>query len=379
LKGTAGVYQEIARRVASRTPFGSTLPVEVGNEIWNGGFPDSQECGRLAVVAGYLPTGTKLWGNRYTVTNGVSVPGGLFGTYPLIAASAMDTFAAELIAIGRSDIKVERVLGAHFAAPTATQTLLATCVAYGLSFDWLALAPYQNLGTDAPFVTAYANGSGWTVAALCDLVKHDLYHDTVAQGWWASHAQYLAAAAPSLPGGVAPALICYEGFPQNLQPAADAAQLHDILAHPLMYNVITAYLYGCQRGQPTVDGSAPLGINLYQGATAPGGFPTGSWMLLAGLYQPPGYGLSNRFATAAGGAPADGKSHYGPSWTGNVQDFDGNESPGMQAVLDWIDATSTPVVTGPIDVVSDIGTLIVADDPAPLDEVDPDAGSLIIV
>ena len=367
----AGCIREIVRRRASKAAHGATWWLEVANEWWN--YQPGKSAFTIGWLMAALPPGTSVF-NGHLTTNGSAVPNLIPGCYPLIAAAAMDTAVAELQTLGRTDITVKRVLGGRYTSPTTTQQMLQSVQTYGLEFDYIGFAPYMNLPNNSTIVTAMTSGQGeWPVAAINSFARHWFAYNTLNTPYWGQHKAYIDQYAPGMQ------IVCYEGFPQRVIAYTNNALQHDIMAHPSYYDLIWCYLLAIQRGTPTVADSAPASLNIYQLFTNPGNFTSLNWMGTCGNTQPPGYGLSNQYATSQGGAPADGLPHYSPSFSGGVQTFAGNESPSFQALLDWIDITSPALTFGPIDIDPDAGTLLIESDPFPLVEVDPDAGSLIIV
>jgi hypothetical protein len=139
--------REIARRVLSRLGSTNKVIIELSNETWNWGFPQSSYCTTMSALMG-LPRG---WPDYYTARR---------------AAECAAEFASVFSRAGRAgDVKL--CLAGQFG--WMTRPLLSYAAAQGIKADVVAGAPYMALGYPADWSAGVA---GWTPGQLHDLMRH---------------------------------------------------------------------------------------------------------------------------------------------------------------------------------------------------------------
>lgn len=334
---------ELVRAIARKTiaHIGPTNPVylEYSNEPWNGKFPGYLYYRALCTLLGNLPPGRSALGHY--LSRGTPVAGDIYGPVVLLSAHAFDLFEEEWVRAGLDPSRLHRAVNIQFGSAGHATAVLDACRTWGVTIDHLAMAPYFGQPISASVVTAFsASGGAWPVDAINDMLRYYAgYNNFYQSGWGAVTAACRSyAAATGLP---APTIVCYEGGMACPVPAAVPGQfalLHDCLAHPSARDLVAAWYAVCQRGCQWMPGSGAEAACYFTAFTGPT-YPQ-LWYLAAGVVQPPGDGLGNRFATAQGGPPADGKDHNGgPS---------GNVSPALQAFRDAIEASASSPGARPV-------------------------------
>ena len=191
-----GVVTSIAQRVIAN--IGATNPVylELGNEVWNGGFLNGMYFLSVATLVSYVTSGTVL-GHAPAPTGTLQ---GYAQALPLASAHAYDVFTAAWTAAGRSPSLIRRVLGSFASIAGTTQSELSQAQRWGLTFDHVAIAPYQASPTDWPVVTAFSplaspvGGAGsWPIDAINDYARHAVAQSITYQSMWGSHSLYCQA------------------------------------------------------------------------------------------------------------------------------------------------------------------------------------------
>ena len=338
--GSAACQAAVAQQSAPGLAYGATVYLELGDEAWNNGLPLHAECAGQGWAIQYELLGKVLYNGYYTIT---SVNKGQLlnweTAYVLMAATAMDAFKAEMTIL-RPDVTVKCLIGSSWSSPTTTTAICQAIVAVKLQnyFYGLVLAPYMSSSTDASIIAAFSGN--WPVPQLNDWNRFYLNTSTIEQGFFSGHAGAITTAGLNL------AMVAYEyaenyPVPSSLSGSYYSQLAHDMMAHPSAYQLHRCINLTLQAGSVGVPGSGFVLAHYFNVLYAPvvAGTPgKGQYFLAAGLVQPPGYGLTNQYATAQGGAPANGQAHYLT-----------NQAVLLQAWHDWIDATS-PTPPPPVQV-----------------------------
>lgn len=290
-----------------------TIAVQLGNEIWSN---DSQSQPLFAAFSSLLGIGSN-WESAYVYQ----------------AGRAKATVQAAVTAAGRSN-PVKLIIGGQDTTTGVTQALSAACNAAGVAPDYVGIAPYRNISTDTTIVAA---STTLPVGTYLDFLRWYLTYNVAYNSPGAANSEPAQVVAMNgfTVGSSPPLLVGYEAGWQYFYMGNQGPLSHDCHAHPNGYDLITSMLSVFQNN----------GFHFvnYYCFCLPLDFLSSATMYEWGLYrwhgQPAGRGLSNQFATALGGSPADGKDHT-----------DLNQSPMAQALLDWMDVNVEPLVDSSIPV-----------------------------
>ena len=322
---------------------------EFNNEFWNGGNTfTSNFLSVQANFSAYAPSGAPIYGG-YT-TAGASL-GSAEAAELFSCAQAFDAFKAGWVAAGRSTTQLKNYIGAQFTGPQPA-FFVPEIVATGMQCGAITVAPYAGVQTTLNGTAADQSiqniwyppglngdptqGEGWPVWQLNDFLSFYVAFDVQAQGYWQLVSAYTVPA--SIP------IACYEGGYQGLaidgfQPI-DSFTAEDQMSHPSFHDAITRYLIWEQLGDwtTTTTGGGAIAANYYTWAGSGGAPGIQGWKIAAGSAQRPGLGLSNTYFLPQGGVG-------GLSGQGNTQYVFNNgvatgyapinQSPGLQAILDW--------------------------------------------
>jgi hypothetical protein len=357
---------------------------ELGNETW-GTYLQSWACFRMiGQLLQYLPNGTPcgpLTGGTPVYYNSVAGYGATRDQMFALRQGQVNDLLASVF----GEANILRIMPAQFAAGSiSAQGRIRACNAHtnpqggwnlnaNIPVGALTGSPYGETNFGPPIVLACApsstSGSGnWSCDMINEFYRHELKYD---QSQWAAYnSEYSAAiqyVGPTKVGGVTinngallpittpgpmqnkPTLIGYEAspyqpFPFNTKLITNyEALMQDTFYHPTYGDVMQAYLRSCQDGHPYIPGSGMSFVVLFNYGGGWGGQNGNllySNVIWDGQLAGPGIGITNtsravysglttpsvqRYATAQGGAPANGQSQ---SLT--------NDLPGLYAVQQWM-------------------------------------------
>ncbi len=154
---------------------------------------------------------------------------------------------------------------------------------------------------------------------------------TLSSNTWASLTRY-PPTTNQVPATV-PQMVAYEAAVNTIMPGGVPFRgqiARDMFYHPAWHDTVTALLAAMQSGHPGVSGSG-LSMACYFSLCYNWDEDSAIFSLAVSTSQPAGYGTSNLYSTAQGGAPADNACHDWP-----------NQVPGIQALRDWMDALAPP-------------------------------------
>lgn len=342
----------IAQKVAAN--IGPTNPVlfEMGDEPWNAlGGPEQGWENVLTRLALYLPNGTSLY-PHFTPSGGVASYVTVSGTpinskiasYAIRAANKHYVFCQAWQAAGLDPARVKMTYNGQYETPGLNTTLIDAVKANNLPQQYIMIAPYQAPVVSASFAAAQspagyagvASPGNWPVDAINDFTRHYMMYGVSLNAQWATLTDYIVSVGSTL------TTIGYEGaFSHLVNSVPFAAQLQeDALYHSSFRDLVWGYLLSLQIGDPN---TANSGFSYFSYFSLYGNFiQPDIWKLADSVAQPLGLGASNQFTTPQGGSPGNANPH------GFYQT---NQSPGLQALRDWIGlqnsggSPTTPVVT----------------------------------
>ena len=303
----------MGQKVAQYAPNNPIL-FELANERWNGTTEDQGWSNSLSKVLSYYPVDTEVFPS-YT-NNGLANDTYVFGTLVCLSQNALGRFKAGFAAGGGNPANVKHVVNVQWSYNFWANIVEDSLAQHtDVSFDYLAVAPYYDIPDNEPTLTqmfaplgSMSGALGAPIGACMSAWRHIILYRISTQQNYSN-----LRAATSLP------FVCYEGGSEYTCPPSMPSYVavdHDANAHPSFAYVAQTILYAMQQGDQTVPNTGASAA-CYFSAYLP---PTGGqdWKLAVSSSQPPGPGTSNLYATAQGGAPADGKDHN-----------DVNTSPGL--------------------------------------------------
>jgi hypothetical protein len=345
--------QAICNRVNAVLDSNLLVLPELCDETWNGGFLQGwQMCRNIGALIAYLPASTTLGPLTAGTTQWYTTPAtgsvGLGGD----AISALRQLQLNDIAVSVfGESRVVRGLGAQFVSGSLSALHRMNFVnSVNAPVAAMMVAPYMQISSDTTFVLAFTptgtTGAGnFSADMINEIDKHYYVYNTSqwsgyqsvyndCQSYTGPHTGVggaslrLPTGQTMAPGGK-PILFGYEGSWTNLvQKSLGTALLYDCYYHPTCADVQTAYMYAVQQGHPYVAGSGLCTYCEWEYGGGPGGgsgqflYPCVMWH---GQQTGPGTGTSltstlpysgattptgQLYATAQGGAPADGASHH---------------------------------------------------------------------
>jgi hypothetical protein len=335
----AAFAQKVAAHIGPTNP----IYIEMGNEHWNSG-EDTEPIweGVQAGLMQYFPTGTAIYPHynstrqvvNYTTT-GSALPNNDY-IYALRAANKHYAFCKGFAAAGGNSSRVKLVYGSWWTGPTTSTNIAAAATAYALPQDYVAVAPYLDMPSDAPLLAANypagfagsANNGNWPIDAINDFCRHYVFYSQNYQKLWTAHATAISGTTLQIYG--------YEGAIDEVAvnvPFSDYVN-QDSFNHPSFYEVIWCYFLWLQNGNYNMASSGMRVMNYFQ--LIQNSVKGYNWKLSTSAAQPIGHGLSNQYMSPQGGLPG----------TGNPNGyFQTNQAIGLQALHDWIGYTPTPKPT----------------------------------
>ena len=242
-----------------------------------------------------------------SMSGGSLPPGPYFGYFTWV-----DTHGNETSAGNSQSVQVNIAAGYELLAAPPTLPGLPFLPTWAVGWNLYLTPAYGLPGSEV----LYAGGATPLTASSY----------TCISGTWANPGRSPPSTSTVNLGSAPPRLIAYEGavqtFVDNATPGGVGIS-KDVFNSPLFHDVITWHAYASQQGDPNVANSGCLAIAYFQ-LCQQWGFGA-AWSLSSSTAVPAGYGLSNLYTTAQGGAPADGIYHDAS-----------NQSPGVQALKDWV-------------------------------------------
>lgn len=346
-----GYIQSVVHRIASNIGPTNEVHLEMGNEHWNAAA--DVQCEQVwenqqATLAQYYPNGTQLY-PHYTpsgsvqsfVANGSAISNGHDGSYCLRAANMHYVFVQEWISLGLDPNRIKLIYGGQYGAQSTIQGMSSAIQTYNLIQEYIAYAAYfgpiaNSLQVASACPAGYpgvASPGNWPVDATNEYTRYYLFYGSDFRNTFSNMLSWTSGTTLKPMG--------YEGGQATLisgVPFSDQAQ-QDALYHSSYYDTWTGGVLALQQGNPNVAGS---GWNYYNYFSLYADFPIASlWKMADSVSMPIGMGLTNQFVTPQGGLPGTGNP-YGYYQT--------NQTPGIQALHDWIGRQTGPVsqyLTGP--------------------------------
>jgi methionine-rich copper-binding protein CopC len=270
-------------------------------------FYDTTEWAFHALQASYcanwgqpvVPTGLGI----YSTTGGSLAPGGYYGYYTFVDSHGNET------TVGNSQSPPVVV-----STGNVLEAGLPALPVWAASMN-LYLTPANGLpGTEV----LYASG-----------ITGSIYYLTAANAGTVSPPTTNHVPQTHSP----PQMVGYEFAPQQLLPSGlpfENQIARDVFYHPAFHDLLTVLFSAIQVGNPSIANSG-LSFACFFQLTAQFTNDGGVWALAVSTSQAAGYGTTNQFVTPQGGSPGDNLSH----------DFS-NQTVGVQALRDWLDASAPP-------------------------------------
>jgi hypothetical protein len=285
------------------------IVLAMGNETWSGQAQGQYYLAQLAALFG-IGTGSFHYGLVWR-------------------SDQLRTAVATAVANAGYRTKISIALITQAVSPSITASYITAANALGIKIDYILSSGYDHMIPDSTILTA---GTTWKVGSLVDLHRWYLCYNTSLNGPGGQIQGHSNACAQMTPP---PVLANYEGSLENAIAKGTTNQgplLHDAWYHPYIYDDFNTHMSVYQ-----TNGTAWFTMTYYSNV-AQGSSPNcNRWMMYEWQGQAAGRGdgshggVVNQFATAQGGAPADGKCHAGPD---GINQW-GNDSVIGQAFLDW--------------------------------------------
>ena len=331
---------------------------EWANEWWNTGNPFTHFFLQVqAKFPSYAPPSLPIYGGLLTAGQAL-----LYDQFAQVisAGQAFLAFKAGWVAAGRDPAQLKHYIGEQWTASGEGPVNIVK--SFSIPCDGIMVATYSGMqadsgggNVDGSLIDAYypagayggpTSAESWPVWQCNDLTSLSILFATSNQKYWNMYSQFTG------PAGIP--LVCYEGGIDGIAPAAttfNQESVEDQLFHRSFYDVVWRYEVYNQLGDWTMANSGAVAASYYTWGGSGGTPGLNGWKVTAGPIQQPGMGLSNSFMTPQ----ADVNALVGRTSTitlAHIQHCTGfapvNESPGLQAIVDWnkaVSGTPTPTTT----------------------------------
>jgi hypothetical protein len=181
----------IARKIAAHAGPSTTLYLEHSNEDWNrgGAFSTNAYLVGVSTLYSYLGGGTV---DR--VPAPLALPTGLSGFGPasvLGSSHAYEAFRAAWQRAGRDPARLRLIQGGWWQMGSNARAMLSLCQRFGVTPDYYAVAPYQDMPSDPPIVRAFSpagsatpDAGNWPIDAINDFSRFYVAYSLANTSGW---------------------------------------------------------------------------------------------------------------------------------------------------------------------------------------------------